>query len=206
MSSQSASASAQSLWRVWVFVTPWTVAHQAPLSTAILQARILKWAAMPSSRGSSQPGIEPASLASPAVAGKFFTTSTTGEADLSSELNWNHSFPWVVIFQLDIQLGVFVPLFFHFMVWPQYVWKAPWGFQGAALGWEALTRCLLSLPSPIPKLLLSNFHFWLENCEDYNNNDTIAFLWAPPMAALDRVWRQVFTQHVLEEMDTSRLP
>ena len=33
---------------------PWTVAHQAPLSMGILQARILQWVAMPSSRGSSQ--------------------------------------------------------------------------------------------------------------------------------------------------------
>ena len=28
---------------VWLFVTPWTVAHQAPLSMGIIQARILKW-------------------------------------------------------------------------------------------------------------------------------------------------------------------
>ena len=34
--------------------TLWTVAQQAPLSM-ILQARILEWVAMPSSRGSSQP-------------------------------------------------------------------------------------------------------------------------------------------------------
>ena len=34
--------------------TLWTVAYQAPLSTGILQARILKWVAMPSSRESSQ--------------------------------------------------------------------------------------------------------------------------------------------------------
>ena len=34
--------------------TPWTVARQAPLSMGILQARILEWGAMPSSRGSSQ--------------------------------------------------------------------------------------------------------------------------------------------------------
>ena len=34
----------------------WTlVAHQAPLSMGILQARILEWVAMSSSRGSSQP-------------------------------------------------------------------------------------------------------------------------------------------------------
>ena len=32
-----------------------TVAHQVPLSMGILQARILEWVAMPSSRGSSQP-------------------------------------------------------------------------------------------------------------------------------------------------------
>ena len=31
----------------------------------IFQARILEWVAMPSSRGSSQPGIEPTSLTSP---------------------------------------------------------------------------------------------------------------------------------------------
>ena len=35
-------------------VTLWTVAHQAPLSMGILQARILEWVAMPFSRGSSQ--------------------------------------------------------------------------------------------------------------------------------------------------------
>ena len=40
---------------VRLFGIPWTVAHQAPLSMGILQARILEWVAYPSSRGSSQP-------------------------------------------------------------------------------------------------------------------------------------------------------
>ena len=35
--------------------TPWTGVCQAPLSMGILQARILEWVAMPSSRGSFQP-------------------------------------------------------------------------------------------------------------------------------------------------------
>ena len=39
--------------RVRLFATLWTVAHQAPLSMEILQARILEWVAMLSSRGSS---------------------------------------------------------------------------------------------------------------------------------------------------------
>ena len=41
--------------RVWLSVTPWTAAHQAPLSLGILQARILEWVAVPSSRGPSRP-------------------------------------------------------------------------------------------------------------------------------------------------------
>ena len=43
------------------FVTLWTVAHQAPLSTGILQARILERVAIPFSRDLPNPGIEPAS-------------------------------------------------------------------------------------------------------------------------------------------------
>ena len=42
----------------------------------ILQARLVEWVAMPSSRGSSQPE-DPTSLLSSAWAGGFFTTSTT---------------------------------------------------------------------------------------------------------------------------------
>ena len=45
---------AWSLSRVQLFVTPWTAAHQSPLSMRILRARIPEWVAMPSSGGSSQ--------------------------------------------------------------------------------------------------------------------------------------------------------
>ena len=48
----------------------------------ILQARILKWVAMPSSRGFSYPGVKPESLMSPALAGVFVTTSATWEAHI----------------------------------------------------------------------------------------------------------------------------
>ena len=47
----------------------------------ILQARILEWIATSSSRDLPKPGVEPASfwsLTSPALAGRLFTTSTTG--------------------------------------------------------------------------------------------------------------------------------
>ena len=45
----------------------------------ILQARILEWAAMPFSRGSSWPSDWTQPLMSPALAGGFFTTSATGK-------------------------------------------------------------------------------------------------------------------------------
>ena len=48
---------AYSLSCVRLFASPWTAAHQAPLSTGILQASIaMEWVAMPFSRGPSQPG------------------------------------------------------------------------------------------------------------------------------------------------------
>ena len=43
------------LSHVWLFAAPWTVARQAPLSVGILQARMLEWVAIPSSRGSCRP-------------------------------------------------------------------------------------------------------------------------------------------------------
>ena len=43
------------MWAARLFVTQWTVTHQAPLSMVLSLARILKWVAISSSRGSSQP-------------------------------------------------------------------------------------------------------------------------------------------------------
>ena len=65
------------LSHVGLFVTPWTILFR--LLHGILQPRILEWVAMPSSRGSPDPGIEPASLMSPALAGRFFTTLPPGK-------------------------------------------------------------------------------------------------------------------------------
>ena len=53
--------------RVWLFTTPWTVAHQALLSMGILQARILEWVATPPLGDLPNPGIEPAFPASLAL-------------------------------------------------------------------------------------------------------------------------------------------
>ena len=62
--------SAKSLSHVQLFATPWTIAYQAPLSMGILEARILEWVAMPSSRESSQPRDQ---TGVSGIAGSFFT-------------------------------------------------------------------------------------------------------------------------------------
>ena len=59
----------------------------------ILQARMLEWVAMPSSRGLPNPGIKPTSLTSPALAGRFFTTSTPGKLRLVWKFILNKTIP-----------------------------------------------------------------------------------------------------------------
>ena len=52
-----------SLSRVWLFVTPWTVARQASLSVGFSRQEYWSGQPFPSPGGSSQPGNEPRSLA-----------------------------------------------------------------------------------------------------------------------------------------------
>ena len=49
----------------------------------VLQASVLEWVVMPSSRGPSPPGVEPVSLLSPASVGGFLAAHTTCYASLS---------------------------------------------------------------------------------------------------------------------------
>ena len=71
---------AQSLSRIRLFATPWTVAHQAPLSMGF--SRQGYWSGLPCLPPGDppDPGIKLGFLASPALAGGFFTTSATWEA------------------------------------------------------------------------------------------------------------------------------
>ena len=68
------------MYLVQFFVTPWTVSHQPSLSMGILQARILEWVAMPSSRGSSRPTDQTYVSCVSCIAGGFFTTEPLGKS------------------------------------------------------------------------------------------------------------------------------
>ena len=64
---------------VWVFVTPWTVAHQAPLSMRFSWQEYRSGVPYPPPGNFPDPGIKPTSLTSPALEGGFFATSATAE-------------------------------------------------------------------------------------------------------------------------------
>ena len=63
--------------RVWLFEIPRTVAHQAPLSMGFSRQEYRSGLPFPPPGNLPKPGIE---LESPALAGGFFTISTTWEA------------------------------------------------------------------------------------------------------------------------------
>ena len=66
--------------RVQLFATPWTVAHQAPLSMGFSRQEYWSGLPCPPPGDLPNPGIESESLIAPALTGGFFTTSTIWQA------------------------------------------------------------------------------------------------------------------------------
>ena len=62
--------------------TPWTVAHQAPLSMGFSRQEYWGGLPYPPPGDLLDPAIEPKSLTSPALACGFFTTSATWELQI----------------------------------------------------------------------------------------------------------------------------
>ena len=82
---------AQSLSHILVFVTPWTVAHHAPLSLAFPRQEHWNGLPFPSPGDLPNPGIKPESPAAPALADRFVTTESPGKP---MALNWFPPFLW----------------------------------------------------------------------------------------------------------------
>ena len=92
---------------VQVFVTPWTVTHQAPLCMGFSSQEY--WSGLPFSPLGDlpDPGVELASLMSPAPAGMFFTTSVTWEA-LTSCVNTGRSLRLLMSHFLICKMGTII--------------------------------------------------------------------------------------------------
>ena len=69
---------------VRLFAPLWTVAHQAPLSKGFSRQKYWSGSSCPPPGDLPGPGVESMSLVSPALAGRFSTTSATRDAQVSS--------------------------------------------------------------------------------------------------------------------------
>ena len=63
--------------RVWLFATPWTAAYQGPPPMGFSRQEYWSGVPFPPPGDLPEPGIELTSPVSPALAGRFFTTSAT---------------------------------------------------------------------------------------------------------------------------------
>ena len=70
-----------------LFVTPWMVAHQAPLSMGFSRQQYWSGLSFPSSGDPPDPGIKPVFLTSPAQAGGFFTINATWKLQLQRTIH-----------------------------------------------------------------------------------------------------------------------
>ena len=106
------------LRHVWLFVTPWTVAHQGPLSMGFTRQEYCSGLLCTPPGDLPDPGIEPESLTSPALAYGFFTPSITWKT---------HSFIiqlqniWLVLFFFKYMSLLFLFYLYYFPVINKYL-------------------------------------------------------------------------------------
>ena len=78
--------------RVQLFATPWTIAHQAPLSMGFSRQEYWSGWPFPTPRDLPNRGIKLASPASPVLAGVFFITESPEKPYIINTLiyKWNY--------------------------------------------------------------------------------------------------------------------
>ena len=140
---------AKLLTQVQLFVAPRTVACQAPLSVGFSRQEYGSGLPIPSPGYLPKPEIEPESLRSPALAGRFFTTSATWEALLSI---W-----FALIHKITFEVQTTFPLLQNFYI----TWLLPLLPQSNSLGvtWDAVFRSWS--PKNSHQIKQSTFRWWL---------------------------------------------
>ena len=96
---------------MWLFATPWTVAHQAPMCMEFSRKEYWSGLPFPTPRSLPDPGIKFLSLASPVLAGGFFTTESPGKPFEHIGGGWvtksclTLATPWTVAYQAPLSMG-----------------------------------------------------------------------------------------------------
>ena len=102
---------------VQLFASLWTMACQAPLSMWV--SRQEYWSGLPCPSPGDLPNaeIEPASLMSPALTGRFFTTSTTWEAPDSVHYSVIHCLSMYDLITIAVKAVLRFLLLWTMMMW-----------------------------------------------------------------------------------------
>ena len=100
---------------VQLFLTPWTVARQAPLSMGFSRQEFWSGLLCPSPGDLPDPGIEPTSPMSPALTVGFFTTGATWKAS-GSYFSWVGIKFYQVLF-LNFMLRTMWIFCFSLLIW-----------------------------------------------------------------------------------------
>ena len=133
---------AQLLCCVWLFATPWPIAHQAPLSMGFSRQEYWSGLPFPSPGDLHNPGIKSTSPASPALTGRFFTTEPPGKpkAYESSLNHWTtREFPRlnVVVFFNGLSICIYkrLTLLFFFIGTDLFIFLLFFSF----ISWRLIT-------------------------------------------------------------------
>ena len=91
---------------VWLFVKPWTVAHQVPLSMGFSRQEYWSGLPLPSLGDPSNPGIKSMSPVSSALVGGLFTTEPPGKPIIYNRVQSIWQFSCGFHSKNNIELGV----------------------------------------------------------------------------------------------------
>ena len=95
---------------VWLFATPWAVALQTPLSMEFSRQEYWSGLPFPAPGDLLHLGVEPTSLASPALAGGFFTTELPGKPEVYTTSKPSYSWLYTEKFYLISKNIIQLPL------------------------------------------------------------------------------------------------
>ena len=125
------------LSRVWLFVTPWTIARQAPLFMEFSRPEYWSGLPFPTSGDLLDPGLEPACLASLALAGELSTTNAIRIVHF--HLLDKYPPPNYLILKLPLDMNFFLDYYYLLLL----ILVFPCSFL--LLGWAfpSLTACYL---------------------------------------------------------------
>ena len=134
---------------MWLFATSWTVTRQAPLSMEFSRREYWNWLPFPTPENLSNPGVEPTSLESPALAGRIFTT-----APPRSLLRWPKSLSFSITYGIQLSpIHMNVHSSFELSKVPVYVLSDVSSIRRANHSLPSVSYCWRPFSSTISHLL-----------------------------------------------------